>query len=58
MESIVTNTPYEIGGNVLNKGGLIENLPAGRLRGSALSGQWQRVCIPVGWAVCPCSARP
>ena len=27
MESIVTNTPYEIGGNVLNKGGLIENLP-------------------------------
>lgn len=28
MESIVTNTPYEIGGNVLNKGGLISNLPA------------------------------
>ena len=27
MGSIVTNTPYEIGGNVLNKGGLIENLP-------------------------------
>ena len=27
MESIVNNTPYEIGGNVLNKGGLIENLP-------------------------------
>ena len=27
MESIVTNTAYEIGGNVLNKGGLIENLP-------------------------------
>ena len=27
MESIVTNTPYEIGGNVLNKGGLLENLP-------------------------------
>ena len=27
MESIVTNKPYEIGGNVLNKGGLIENLP-------------------------------
>ena len=27
MESIVTNTPYEIGGNVLNKGGLSENLP-------------------------------
>ncbi len=28
MESIVTNTPYEIGGNVLNTGHLIENLPA------------------------------
>ena len=27
MESIVNNTPYEIGGNVLNRGGLIENLP-------------------------------
>ena len=27
MESIVTNTPYKIGGNVLNAGGLIENLP-------------------------------
>ena len=28
MEAIVTNTPYQIGGNVLNTGGLIENLPA------------------------------
>lgn len=28
MESIVTNTPYEIGGNVLNAGNLITNLPA------------------------------
>ena len=27
MESIVTNTPYQIGGNVLNRG-LIDNLPA------------------------------
>jgi alpha-galactosidase len=27
MEAIVTNTPYKIGGNVQNKGGLIENLP-------------------------------
>ena len=27
MESIVTNTPYKIGGNVLNAGHLIENLP-------------------------------
>lgn len=28
MESIVTGAPYQIGGNVLNAGGLIENLPA------------------------------
>lgn len=28
MESIVTNKPYYIGGNVLNTGNLIENLPA------------------------------
>ncbi len=27
MEAIVTNKPYKIGGNVLNRGGLIENLP-------------------------------
>ncbi len=27
MESVLTNTPYQIGGNVLNRGGLIENLP-------------------------------
>ena len=27
LESMVTNTPYEIGGNVLNKGHLITNLP-------------------------------
>jgi alpha-galactosidase len=27
MEAIVTNNPYKIGGNVLNSGGLIENLP-------------------------------
>ena len=27
MEAIVTNTPYEIGGNVLNKNFLISNLP-------------------------------
>lgn len=27
MEAIMTNTPYQIGGNVLNKGHLIENLP-------------------------------
>ncbi|MBQ7779736.1 MAG: alpha-glucosidase/alpha-galactosidase [Clostridia bacterium] len=27
MESVVTNTPYEIGGNVLNTGHIISNLP-------------------------------
>lgn len=27
MEAVVTNTPYKIGGNVLNTGGLISNLP-------------------------------
>jgi len=27
MESVVTNTPYEIGGNVLNTGHIITNLP-------------------------------
>ena len=27
MEAIVTNTPYKIGGNVINTGNLIENLP-------------------------------
>ena len=27
IESVVTNTPYEIGGNVINKGHLITNLP-------------------------------
>lgn len=28
MESLITGTPYKIGGNVLNSGRLIENLPA------------------------------
>ena len=27
MEAMVTNTPYQIGGNVLNAGGMITNLP-------------------------------
>ncbi len=27
MEAVVTSTPYQIGGNVLNTGGLISNLP-------------------------------
>jgi alpha-galactosidase len=28
MEAMITGTPYKIGGNVLNRGGLISNLPA------------------------------
>ena len=27
MESVMTNEPYQIGGNVINRGHLIENLP-------------------------------
>ena len=47
MESILTNQPYKIGGNVLNRGGLIENLP-------------QDACVEVpclvdGRGVHPCS---
>ena len=50
MESIVTNTPYQIGGNVLNAGGLIENLP-------------QDACVEVpclvnGHGVHPCHVGP
>ncbi len=46
MEAIVTNTPYEIGGNVLNTGRLIANLP-------------QEACVEVpclvnGHGVMPC----
>ena len=28
MEAVVTNVPYKIGGNVLNRNGVVENLPA------------------------------
>ncbi len=47
MESIVTNSPYEIGGNVLNKNHLISNLP-------------EEACVEVpclvnGMGVTPCS---
>ena len=46
MEAIVTNTPYEIGGNVLNAGRLITNLP-------------EEACVEVpclvnGYGVQPC----
>ncbi len=47
MDAIVTNNPYKIGGNILNKSGLIENLP-------------QEACVEVpclvdGMGVTPCS---
>ena len=50
MESIVTDTPYQIGGNVLNTGRLITNLP-------------EEACIEVpclvnGHGIHPCSVGP
>ena len=50
MEAIVTGTPYKIGGNVLNTGGLISNLP-------------QEACVEVpclvdGYGVNPCRVGP
>jgi alpha-galactosidase len=50
MESIVTNTPYQIGGNVLNTGHLISNLP-------------EEACVEVpclvnGYGIQPCHVGP
>ena len=50
MESIVTDTPYQIGGNVLNTGRLISNLP-------------EEACVEVpclvnGHGIHPCSVGP
>ena len=50
MESIVTDTPYQIGGNVLNTGRLISNLP-------------EQACVEVpclvnGHGIHPCSVGP
>ena len=50
MESIVTNTPYQIGGNVLNTGHLISNLP-------------EEACVEVpclvnGYGIHPCHVGP
>ena len=47
MEAVVTNTPYQIGGNVLNRGHLISNLP-------------EEACVEVpclvnGSGILPCS---
>ena len=47
MEAIVTNTPYQIGGNVLNKGHLISNLPA--------EACVEVPCLVNGSGVIPCS---
>jgi alpha-galactosidase len=47
MEAIVTNKPYKIGGNVLNSGGLIENLPA--------EACVEVPCLVDGSGVTPCS---
>ncbi len=46
MEAIVTNTPYEIGGNVLNSGHLITNLPEDACV--------EVPCLVDGWGIHPC----
>lgn len=50
MEAIMTNTPYQIGGNVLNTGHLISNLP-------------EEACVEIpclvnGSGISPCSVGP
>jgi len=47
MESIVTGNPYKIGGNVLNTGGLIENLPHDACV--------EVPCLIDGYGIHPCS---
>ncbi len=47
MDAIVTNIPYKIGGNVLNKGGLIENL--------SQEACVELPCLVDGMGVTPCS---
>ena len=46
MESVVTGAPYQIGGNVLNTGNLIENLPADACV--------EVPCLVNGYGVHPC----
>ena len=48
MEAMVTNRPYKIGGNVLNSGGLIENLPS--------EACVEVPCLVDGSGVSPCHA--
>ena len=50
MEAIVTNRPYQIGGNVLNKGHLISNLPA--------EACVEVPCLVNGSGIHPCSVGP
>lgn len=47
MESIVTGAPYQIGGNVLNTGNLISNLPADACV--------EVPCLVNGYGIHPCS---
>ena len=46
MEAVVTGAPYQIGGNVLNTGNLIENLPADACV--------EVPCLVNGYGVLPC----
>jgi alpha-galactosidase len=48
MEATVTGVPYKLGGNVLNRGGLIENLP-----GEACV---EVPCVADGYGIMPCYA--
>ena len=48
MESLITGAPYKIGGNVLNRGGLIENLPA--------EACVEVPCMVDGYGINPCYA--
>ena len=50
MESVVTDTPYQIGGNVLNKGHLITNLPEDACV--------EVPCLVNGMGVHPCYVGP
>lgn len=50
MESIVTNTPYQIGGNVLNEDHLITNLPA--------EACVEVPCLVNGYGIHPCHVGP
>jgi len=50
MEAVVTGTPYQIGGNILNKGFLISNLPEDACV--------EVPCLVNGYGVNPCRVGP